>query len=442
LVESKAFWKIALSLKRTHTRPHPKFNEWALARNILDFGSIGIQEIQKQLRRAQKELREVKQKAALLRENHLRDLLDVQVESGDDKEHEKQLRILLRAHKMQHQYKRMQQVLKPNIKGGLSYVLVPEGAQPEDFPYNPSTVRGWSMVHEPRKVEKYLMQRNKTHFGQAHGSPFTVHLLNQLDWAATSEPAEELINGSVPTCLHHKNQYVNKLIQIIAKEPALQEINTYMLPEDVARGFRKWREQTSTSPSGCHLGLRRIPCIPTNNKEIEQQRTNILGVQTAVINIPLAHGFAPKQWKTVVTAMLEKVPGTPLLHKLRVIHILEADYNLTLKAIFGRRLMQNCERHGTLGDIQDGFRKGRSTTRTLLHNEIINDYNKRRWIDSFLGMTDISGCFDRIASAIYYITPQPKKWMPHGGGKDACRNITTSKILPKDAARHSTGILL
>jgi hypothetical protein len=66
----------------------------------------------------------------------------------------------------------------------------------------------------------------------------------------------------------------------------------------------------------------------------------------------------------------------PLLHKLRVIHILEADYKLVLKTIFGRRLMKNCEIHGTLGDIQDGFRKGRSTTRTLLHNKIVKDYNK------------------------------------------------------------------
>jgi hypothetical protein len=89
--------------------------------------------------------------------------------------------------------------------------------------------------------------------------------------------------------------------------------------------------------------------------------------------------------------MLEKVPGTPWLHKLRVIHILEADYNLTLKTIFGRRLMKNCEKHGTLGDLDDGFRKGRSTTRTLLHNEIFND---------FVGMTDISRCFNRIIPSI------------------------------------------
>jgi hypothetical protein len=48
--------------------------------------------------------------------------------------------------------------------------------------------------------------------------------------------------------------------------------------------------------------------------------------------------------------MLEKIQGKPMLHKLRVIHIMEADYNLALKVIFGKRLMQNCERYGTLGD--------------------------------------------------------------------------------------------
>jgi hypothetical protein len=98
--------------------------------------------------------------------------------------------------------------------------------------------------------------------------------------------------------------------------------------------------------------------------------------------------------------MLEKIPGKPFLHKLRVIHILEADYNLALKNIFGRQLMRNCEKHGVLGDLQDGFRKGRSTTRTLLHNEIICNYNKRLRIDNYIGMTDISACFDRMLPSL------------------------------------------
>jgi hypothetical protein len=83
-----------------------------------------------------------------------------------------------------------------------------------------------------------------------------------------------------------------------------------------------------------------------------------------------------------------------------VIHILEADNNLALKQIFGKRLLHNCENHGFLGDCQDGFRKGRSTMKTLLHNELANYCNKRLRNDNFLGMTDISGCFDRIVTPV------------------------------------------
>jgi hypothetical protein len=182
----------------------------------------------------------------------------------------------------------------------------------------------------------------------------------------------------------------------MAECPNLTEIDTYITKDQVAKGFKKWRENTSTSPSGCHLGIRRITSYQCTDTDSEEIRNNILQVQTDIINIPIQNGFSPTRWQTVVNAMLEKIPGKPYLHKLRVIHILEADYNLALKQIFGRRLLQNCEQHGALGDIQDGFRKGRSMIRTLLHNEIVNDYNKRLRINNFVGMTDISGCFDRI----------------------------------------------
>jgi hypothetical protein len=98
------------------------------------------------------------------------------------------------------------------------------------------------------------------------------------------------------------------------------------------------------SPSGCHLGLQKIPTSPCGNEEMDKQRKNIIELQTLIINILLQIGFSPTWWQTIVNAMLEKIPGTPMLHKLPVIHILEAYYNLPLKAIFGCRLMKNCEK--------------------------------------------------------------------------------------------------
>jgi hypothetical protein len=69
-IENKAFWKIALSLRRAYTRPHEKFLQWARARSIEVFQAVPSQTIIKELRLAQTKLREIKNKAAELRETH------------------------------------------------------------------------------------------------------------------------------------------------------------------------------------------------------------------------------------------------------------------------------------------------------------------------------------------------------------------------------------
>jgi hypothetical protein len=201
--------------------------------------------------------------------------------------------------------------------------------------------------------------------------------------------ARDIIQGVIPIEFLADNPNVNRVLRYMAERRNLQEINTYISKEQVGKGFRRWRESTSTSPSGCHLGLRRITSIICEEPALEEIRNDILQVQMDIINLPIQNGFSPKRWQKVVNAMLEKIPGKPMLHKLRVIHILEADYNLVLKQIFGCRLLKNCEEHSALGDLQDGFRKGRSTIRTLLLNEITNDYNKRLRVNNYVGTTDI-----------------------------------------------------
>jgi hypothetical protein len=92
----------------------------------------------------------------------------------------------------------------------------------------------------------------------------------------------------------------------MAERPNLDEIDTYITKDQVAIGFKKWRENTLTSPSGCHLGLRRISSYHCEEIDLEEIRHNILQVQTDIINIPIQNGFSPKRWQTVVNAMLEK----------------------------------------------------------------------------------------------------------------------------------------
>jgi hypothetical protein len=134
-------------------------------------------------------------------------------------------------------------------------VVVPEKSNPEDYPYEPGNVKNWEMIHDQQLLQQFLIKRNMVHFRQAHGTPFTIVPLNKLDWNASSSEAESLLNGQIPSVLYNTNPFAMDILSHIANREQLPEIDTYLSPDEIAQGFRQWKETTSTSPSGCHLGL-------------------------------------------------------------------------------------------------------------------------------------------------------------------------------------------
>jgi hypothetical protein len=132
---------------------------------------------------------------------------------------------------------------------------VPEESTSEEYPKDIEKAKAWKMVHKHNELQNYLIQQNKKHFSQAHGTPFTIPPLSQLSWGADDKLSQTLLNGNVPEELHSQNKHTKAILQYIANRKQLPDIELYISPEEVARGFRRWRETTSTSPSGCHLGL-------------------------------------------------------------------------------------------------------------------------------------------------------------------------------------------
>jgi hypothetical protein len=54
--------------------------------------------------------------------------------------------------------------------------------------------------------------------------------------------------------------------------------------------------------------------------------------------------------------MIEKDPGNPRIERLRVIHLFEADYNLSLKMLWGKRLVYQGEDNNCFGKQKHGSR--------------------------------------------------------------------------------------
>jgi hypothetical protein len=249
-VAYKTFWKIALSLKINHKYPNEEFIRWAQSLGIQDIRSTEMATIKQNYLKAQKELREIEKNAETLRETHLRSILTEAERNGDEKQIQKRLQVIIRAHERKQHFQRLKNVFKPQVSGGLSYILVPQNFTADKYPYEPETIEQWETVHDQDELQHFIQKRNIQHFGQAHGTPFTQSPLKKLTWQADTIEAKEIIAGCIPTNFITDNPYANKVINYIANRETLPTIDTMLTEDQVSRGFRKWRESTSTSPSG------------------------------------------------------------------------------------------------------------------------------------------------------------------------------------------------
>ncbi|KAL7559678.1 hypothetical protein ACA910_002387 [Epithemia clementina (nom. ined.)] len=132
--------------------------------------------------------------------------------------------------------------------GGLSALKVPDDADPS---------ADWQLIVDQNEITTRLIQRNNDHFGQANGTPFTVQPLLDIigrnadhDLASVRDALQCPENSDATTALlHHLNDY---------RLP----ISCQFTGQELKQSFKVWRENTSTSPHGTHLGLYKALTAP------------------------------------------------------------------------------------------------------------------------------------------------------------------------------------
>jgi hypothetical protein len=162
-------------------------------------------------------------------------------------------------------------------------------------------------------------------------------------------------------------------------------IDTTITPETFITGIKRWRESTSTSPSGRHLG---------HYKALIQDE-DLLSPIVTLVQLALTRGIALDRWTKSVTVMIEKIDSFPVITKLRIIHLFEADYNLILKLLWGKRLMAHANRHQLI-NAQQYARKRSTALQPAMLRELVFDVCRQTKKDVSIGDLDATACFDRI----------------------------------------------
>jgi hypothetical protein len=259
------------------------------------------------LRRALKAHKQLLTEHYRYRENHLQQKVDDENDRiGSQEIMTIEKRIRRERKRQDHSY--IRRLIKNKTSKGLTVLEIPDSNNPDD----------WIEITDPEIIEDNLVEKSIDHFSQANNTPFcTSPLLDLFGYKGTNDEMINMIREQqIPVGLRRQPEYVNLLLKKLASGSNLPIITKEIEFEDMVQGYMKWKERTTTSPSGRHLGhykiLTRLVVLDYNDEKInlsyELLRLYYLISMTA-INV----GGSLDRWKNISTCMIQKVPGVNIL---------------------------------------------------------------------------------------------------------------------------------
>lgn len=326
----------------------------------------------------------------------------------DDKQRAKIIRRIQKAETIKRIFRKIGRLRKVKY-GGLVTLRVPKN--PQD---NPKSVANepnkWMDIQETSDKINRLIQRNRTHFGQAEKeqTPMFQHPINHtIDYKATTIESEMILQGD------YQPEDLDAITQQMLngfKAKYQTRIHDRLTLTDVKGKYKCWNENTSVSPiSGIHLGIwKTIFCdhlystettaagLPGPNKtKYDLIQTQLQTIWMNLINYALKWSYSYERWKNIVTRMIQKKAGDHRIHRLRVIHLYEADYNL-ICGVFWRKLLYQAEDNHLLNDCTYGGRPNRNAHMPPFMDNMMNEISRmsRKHLIKF--DNDATSCYDRI----------------------------------------------
>lgn len=350
--------------------------------------------------------RQIRTEIRILERQHLhhrrveqQHLLQLALNTGD-KRQATAIRRKISAENTKMMYQKLRAARGQSSKSGISRLQVP--AHPTT---NYKSCIDWITIDTPKDIEEHLRQRNQSHFGQAQGTFPTIPPFSEwIDWGASTHISELILEGR----FHPDNltEMQNLLIQHMAKRTTLDSVPLEISISDWTSKIQAWPESTSTSPSGFHLSHSKALIaqyhINAENEEdvhFDEQRLQLIQWQVQLLNAALRNHYTYTRWNTIVNVMILKDPGNFKIHRLRVIHLYEHDYNMIL-AIKWRHLIQQATLNNLLHPAQFGGIPGRSAITPTLIEELqyeITRASKRPLVHLDY---DATACYDRIIMSI------------------------------------------
>lgn len=417
LAKLRLYWKLHLREKQySHENYSVTFDRWQRQIQAKDPSfhlplrstALPISVIRREFNKASKRFRT--SQATPLRQQCYDDLLHTYLEDRDPstmQESKRKARIVqntIDGEVTRKQFRNIRNIVRPTSTSSLSRLLIPrkpgtdQPAESQDIyqllqDTDPSDLT-WDTVVEREEIERHLIAYNRASFRAASASPLGKGVIHDaLTYSSLSPASVDLLSGETPADWHQDDQSLREFLASFTIPPTVQAagtIPTEITADDVIYGFRKWRESTSTSPSGRHLGHYRSLI----------QHPVLLDCFVKFLNIAISNGIAVPRWSNATNVMIEKDRGQPRIHRLRIIHLFEADMNFFLKLQWGHRLVRRALQCDLLHSGQHGSIPQRMALDPIMLTQLTTDLCRILKHDFLRFDNDASACYDRIIVAL------------------------------------------
>ena len=331
------------------------------------------QTLQNQRKKAIKQLREQRSQGYINRRSFLKERADIEELKGNGNRAQI-LKNISNVEDLRETYGHIKYVLNHETKNNLTTVKYP-------------TAQGWKQTENSEELERNFLEQLSKHFTQASETPLAQ------DGAVYSIPHKTQPQHLLQLGLPDTTEGLQKFFLRHTKTP---DIVGTITREDFTQGIKKWKEQTSTSPSGRHLGHYHAQILPPMNEEPENATAIFIYIHITLINIAIQQQLVLPRWQQVDTLCLPKDTGIPGIHRLRPLNLYEADLNLALRVILARRLTWNAEDHLLLPNDNWGSRHLHSSGDLGLQRVLTLELSTLT--RTSLGQIDLDAksCYDRI----------------------------------------------
>jgi len=291
--------------------------------------------LQTELKGAWKHMKNTQTKAAKLRSRSNTERATRQSQQGN-KDVAEILTEINKAETRTNTFHKIKRYLFPKLNSGsqMDHVLV-ESTEPDG-------TKSTGEITAPTELFETLLEQNKADFSRADGTPFTVPpMSDELPTFHWSDNAQRILNGTYkpPAEVSEEMRLFIHNLQFPDGTPPT-DINITITAKDLRGAIASIPERTLSSSSGMHAG----------HYQAALHDECLIEFECLKMNIALVYSIPPNCWLLALQILLEKTPGRPLIHRLRIIQLLKMDMNITFKLIWGRRLVWNIEDNNLMED--------------------------------------------------------------------------------------------